>query len=126
MQTDGRAIITFELNERRIMFELKLPLKEKFTKKTDRWGREKSVPLDVAFKLWEQACRSAWRGLVLTVKSKLVSVDMGIETFEEAFLAQIVVAGSDGRAKRFSEFAIKAIAQSYTSGKLPPLLGSGT
>ena len=69
--------------------------------------------------------RSAWRALALTVKAKITSVDSGIETFEEAFLAQVVVRDA-GKMRRFGEVAARAIAESYSGKNLPPLLGSGS
>ncbi len=125
-QGDAEAVITFELMGRRIMFQLPLPELAHFIEKEVR-GKKVSTTADQQHRLWEQACRSKWRGLVLTVKAKLVSVEMGVELFEEAFLAQIVVPGANGgKAERFGKVAIKAIAEAYTGGKLPPLLGSGT
>jgi hypothetical protein len=125
MYEDTRAVVLFELADRRVMFELPLPPREQFA---TRILRGKRVPQDPAYqqKDWEQACRSKWRALALTIKAKLVSVTSGVESFEEAFLAHIVVPGNDGRGtKRFADFAVKAIQQAYTGGKLPPLLGSG-
>lgn len=46
-------------------------------------------------KLYESENRRRWRCLLLAIKSKLESVASGIETIEQAFLAQIVT--SDGR-----------------------------
>jgi hypothetical protein len=71
----------------------------------------------------EKACRSAWRALMLAIKAKLVSVESGVEQFEEAFLAHIVVPGS--RGQRFGAMAMRALEEGYSTGKLPPLLGSG-
>jgi hypothetical protein len=49
-----------------------------------------------------QKLRSAWRALLLAIKAKLESVASGIETFDEAFLAHVVM--PDGR--RFGEIVI--------------------
>jgi hypothetical protein len=123
METEGTAQVIFAMKDRRVMFELPLPTLSSFSKKTDRRG----FYLNDAKKreLWEQACRSPWRALCLAIKAKLVSVEAGVETFEEAFLAQVVVV-NDGREQRFGTIAQKAIAESYTRNALPPLLGSGT
>lgn len=124
MTEPERATIAFALNDRSIMFELALPKKEQFE---TRLSRGKRVPntADRVQKLYEQACRSHWRALCLTIKAKLVSVNTGVETFEEAFLAQVVV--RDGsKSRRFGEIAIRAIADAYSTGKMPPLLGSGS
>lgn len=56
---------------------------------------------------------------MLAIKSKLESVESGIEQFDEAFMAQIVL--PDGRT--MAEYAMPQIAKSYTSGTMPPLLG---
>ena len=42
---------------------------------------------------YEQEVRRRWRALVLCVKAKLEVVESGISTFEQEFLAHIVVAG---------------------------------
>lgn len=123
-ETD-RAVILFELAERRVTFELPLPPREKFAK---RQVRNKLVAVEPARQQrdWEQACRTSWRALALAIKAKLVSVESGVETFEEAFLAHIVVPGPDGKTHRFAEFAIKAIQKAYSGEDLPPLLPSGS
>lgn len=123
MSEEKRAVVLFELADRRVMFELPLPSRDAYAKKKDRWGYTSAQTPEKQSKDWEQACRSKWRALYLTIKAKLVSVEAGVETLEEAFLAHIVVPSSSG-AVRFSELAIKAIQQAYTSG-LPPMLGSG-
>lgn len=64
-----------------------------------------------------QAERSIWRALLLTIKGKLESAERGIETFEEAFLANIVM--PDGRT--VSETTLPAIESGY-AGKNVPLL----
>lgn len=124
-QGDSSAVITFELNERRITFELPLPALSDFNTRKVR-GKDVTNTTEQRHRLWEQACRSKWRALVLSVKAKLVSVESGVELFEEAFLAQIMVPGDNGKAQRVGVLAMKAIAQAYTGGKLPPLLGSGS
>lgn len=104
---DGdRAVIGFQLKDRRIMFELPLARDVRQTQQS-----------------YEQALRSRWRALVLAIKSKLVSVESGVESFEEAFLAHIVVP-HEGRATRFAAVALQAISNAYQNGKpMPPLLG---
>lgn len=69
----------------------------------------------------EKEQRSKWRALNLSIKAKLVSVDTGIETFEEAFLAHVVLA--DGQSL-YS--AVKdSVEQQYVTGKVGPLLIEG-
>ncbi len=72
----------------------------------------------------EQERRRRWRALLLTIKAKLVSVENGIEKFEEAFLAHIVIAGGQTVGQK----ALPELAQIYKSGSMPNggLLGSGS
>lgn len=58
------------------------------------------------------------RALLLVIKAKLESVESGVETFEEAFLANVVM--PDGRT--VAEHTLPTIAQSYLDGRQPPLL----
>lgn len=134
---DGTAVLIFEMGEgkglRRIMFELPLPAQETFKTREVRraWGRVVTVEctLEQQMKAWEQACRTSWRSLFLAIKAKLTSVEVGIETFEMAFLAQVVVP-HDGRMEMFGKLAGKALAKAYLDGgavKLPLLTaGNGS
>lgn len=95
---NGRAIIVFEASDRRIRFDLPLPKGE--------------ADADA------QAHRQKWRALLLCIKAKLESVDSKIETFEEAFLAHVVL--PDGLT--MGQHARPAIKQAYETGKMAPLL----
>lgn len=90
-----RAAVAFQMNERRIMFHL--PLKKGAS---------------------EQELRSRWRGLLLCIKAKLESVDAGIESFEDAFLAHVMM--PDGAT--VSEHTRPKIKLAYESGTMQPLL----
>lgn len=108
---------------RNVMFELPLPKQDAF--KLD--GRRKTRTQEKQIEAWEQACRSSWRALLLAIKAKLVSVESKVETFEEAFLAQIVVKDDAGKNVRFGTRAIKAISDSYINNGPPQLmLGAGS
>jgi hypothetical protein len=99
MQPHG-ATVMFEHGGRRIKFDLPLPALDV---RTARTHREK------------------WRALFLSIKAKLVSVDTEIETFEEAFLAHVVLA--DGST--VGQHVKPAIEQQYKSGKMSQLLLGG-
>lgn len=118
---DGASIM-FEASDRRVRFLLPLPSKDdkKFTHVL-RHGYLRPRTAQQAEGAWEQGCRERWRSLLLAVKARLESVDAGIETFEDAFLAHIVL--PDG--KTVAEHAHPAIAAAYKSGQVPPLLTSG-
>lgn len=86
---DGNAaMVSFEMQNRRIMFRLPLPSPEE--KRFTETDSGKVRASNVAEAAWEQACRARWRALLLCIKAKLESVESNIESFEDAFLAQIV------------------------------------
>lgn len=116
MEGRGAAMIAFEMKDRRITFKLPLPSQDE--KQFTINGRNQPRSKEQQFEAWEQACRSRWRALFLCIKAKLESVDAGIETFEDAFLAHIQM--PDGMT--FGEHARPAIAKAYETGTMPPLL----
>lgn len=65
-----------------------------------------------------QAYRQRWRALLLGIKAKLETVESGIEEFDEAFMAQIIL--PNGRT--MGEYALPQMRQAYETGKTPPLL----
>lgn len=93
-----KAMILFEIQNRRIRFDL--PLGE---------GTSPAA---------EQKRRERWRALNLCIKAKLESVASSIETFEEAFLAHVVM--PDGRTVH--EHTAPRLAEIAKSGEMQPLL----
>lgn len=66
----------------------------------------------------EQKQKARWRSLFLVVKAKLEAVAAGISTFENEFMANIVM--PDGRL--VSDHAAPMIAKAYENGAIAPLL----
>jgi hypothetical protein len=66
----------------------------------------------------EQAERQRWRALLLVIKAKLESVENKIETFEQAFLANVVLPND----KTVAEMVAPHIAVAYKEGRMPRLL----
>lgn len=88
---DGLAIIGFQMRQRFVRFNLLLPARddERFSfTKHGKYRADKD-----RFKSWEQACRSRWRALYLCIKAKLEAIEAGITTFDQEFLAHIVIPG---------------------------------
>lgn len=117
IQEEDAVTIAFEMRDRRIRFVLPLPNpnSKEFTHTPSR-GLQREP--EQALAAYEQAVKQKFRALALAVKAKLESVDAGIETFEEAFLAHIVM--PDGVT--VSEHVLPRIAQAYESGQVPQLL----
>jgi hypothetical protein len=102
MMRDGMATVVFAKNDRRIRFNLPTP-------KTDERGGE-------------QRLRERWRALLLCIKAKLESVESKIETFDEAFLAHVVMPGG----QTVYEASKDQIAIAYQNGKMDgPLMLEG-
>jgi hypothetical protein len=116
----SRAMIAFEMHGRRIVFKLPLPdRKEKrFTHVAVNKTATTPRSADSALKVWDQACRERWRALLLCIKAKLESVESGIETFEDAFLAHIQM--PDGLT--VGEHVKPNIALAYEHQSMQPLL----
>lgn len=66
----------------------------------------------------ERQQRQRWRALVLVVKAKLESIESGLETFEQAFLANVML--PDGST--VGDWAAEQIESTYTSGLMPKSL----
>jgi hypothetical protein len=111
-------MIVFQVEGRRIRFVLPMPKYADF-KYTDA-GRLRSA--DSQSSAWEQAGRQKWRALVLVIKAKLEAVEAGIVTFEEEFLAHIML--PDGRT--VGEWTRPQLEAVYSDGSMPALLPGGT
>lgn len=107
------AFVMFRCRDWYIRFQVKVPNRNdrKFTH-TDK-GKIRVIGQQEAE--YEQATRSIWRRLLLCIRAKLESVQSGIETFEEAFLAHIVVPGGG----TVGDWAATALPEARKSGKMP-------
>lgn len=94
----GKAVIVFEAKDRRLRFDLPLPA-----------GEDDKV---------NKSRRQKWRALLLCIKAKLESVASGIESFEEAFLAHVVM--HDGLT--VYQHTQNRIEIAYKGGEIPALL----
>jgi len=111
-----RALIAFEINSKQVRFMLPLPSQDDPEFQTTPGGRRKRN-VEAMLRAWEQACRQRWRALALVIKAKLEAVDTGITTFEEEFLAHILLPNN----QTVGDSMIPMIEQAYTDGKMPKL-----
>ena len=112
---DTRAMIGFRMEGRQIRFVLEMPKKEDFRLTPSKKYKRSDAD---TLKAWEQATRQKWRALALAVKAKLECVESEISTFEEEFMAHIVM--PDG--KTISEHLTPQIHEAYETGKMPKML----
>lgn len=113
---EGRAVIGFRMEGRFVRFEMPMPdaNDEAFTLTPTGRDRSQKAQEDA----YDQAVRQRWRALLLVIKAKLEAVEAEITTFEEEFLAHIVM--PDGST--VGATAVPAIAEAYRTGKFPQLL----
>lgn len=115
-ESGASAMIAFEMSGRRVVFRLPLPDRNSMAFIKTPTGKIRAAK--EATKVHEQACRSRWRALLLSIRAKLESVEAGIETFEDAFLAHIQM--PDGYT--VGEHVRERIASAYNTGDMQPLL----
>lgn len=101
-QGQGQALVMFEMKSRRIKFILPLP--KNLNSKSE-----------------QQLERTRWRCLLLAIKAKLECASTGITTFEQEFMAHIVMPNGLTVAENITT----QIDSAYKSGQMPPLLGAG-
>lgn len=105
------AVVQFVKSGKRIRFLLPIP------KEPTETGRGYLTELE----RWSKVRRSKWRALCLVIKAKLEAVEAGICTFEEEFLAHIVL--STGQTA--GQFLIPKIEADYAGGKVAMLDWNG-
>ena len=105
--------IQFFMADRMIRFRVRLPA---LYMQAKRGPRKVTVPEANASRA--QRHRQRVRALLLVIKAKLESVSSEVETFEEAFLANVVMADGLTIYERIRE----PIALEYKSGGVKPLL----
>ncbi len=109
---DGRAAVQFQFNKKMVRFILPLPPQSEFAQ-VEKWGKLRDARPDEAARNWEQACRQRWRALSLAIKAKLEAVSCGITSFEEEFLAHIIVPGEKG--KTIGHIVLQKLENAYAT-----------
>ncbi len=117
---EEKALIKFRMRGKIVRFGLVMPDRnaDEF-KYTPARGRERDA--ETALKAWEQACRQRWRALALVVKAKLEAIEAQISTFEEEFLAFLVLPDNTTVGDRL----VPQIEEAYRTSEMPPMLSDG-
>lgn len=110
--------IAFDLGGRHIRFRVALPGIDAVP--AVRGDRRRRTTAELIAKR-DAMQRQRARALLLVIKAKLESVESQVETFEEAFLANIIMADGATVYERIAE----PIAIEYASGRADQLLISG-
>ena len=120
---DRKAMIGFRFNDRQVRIFLDLPEASdpEFARTTTGRTRD-AAGRRTAF---EAETRRRWRALALAIKAKLEAVETGITTFEEEWLAHIVL--PDGST--VADTILPEIERAWKAGVMPqrllPQLPSG-
>ena len=109
-----RATIQFQAHNRIIKFEIDLPnpADPKFKKIKNSYLQRTASGV---MKVVEQEERRVWRALLLVIKAKLEAVESGIATFEQEFLAHVLLPNQ----QTVAEFIGPTINQIYETGRMP-------
>ena len=110
---DGEFVIQFSLSDRQIRF--RVPLHTQYHGPT-KSGNGRAINGE---KVLDQRNRQRGRALLLVIKAKLESAESGIETVEQAFLANVVTAGGQTVYERI----VAPIAEEYRTGLPSPTVG---
>lgn len=110
------ASVMFVAHDRRIQFNLPMP--DRNTKEFTYTPTGKKRTAEAAAAAYDQAVRQRWRALALVIKAKLEAVSTGIVTFEEEFLAHIVLPSGD----TVGRWVEPQLAEIYGRGEMPALL----
>lgn len=114
MEDVGKAYLFFEFNGLLIRVDVPLPDISDFELTAS--GRTRTN--EQAKKEHEQSIKQRWRALLLAVKAKLESVEVGISTIEKEFMSFVVM--PDGR--QLSDHVVPKLNEISSTGKMPKLL----
>lgn len=112
-----KAVLGFEIKQRRYRIFVPLPDKKEFRYTEVRRTLRSQQAIEEA---WEQACRQRWRAMALYIKATLEAAEAGITSLEVAMQPHLVL--PNGRT--VGEWLGPQIEQIYQTG-LPPMLPEG-
>jgi hypothetical protein len=109
-----RATVQFAAHNRIIKFEIDLPnaADPKYTRMKNSYVQRTRAGVE---KLVEQETRTRWRALLLVIKAKLEAIESGIATFDDEFLAHMLLPNQE----TVGEYVAPMIAQIYETGRMP-------
>ena len=112
-----RHVITFVYKQMQMRFVMQTPKRNerRFTE-TPKGAYSRTDA--AAGKAWQMGCRENWRALLAVIRAKLVAIECGITTFEEEFLAKIVLPSN----LTVFEQVLPLVEESYRTGIMPPAL----
>lgn len=110
-----RAMVGFTVHGRGVRFLLELPTDTAAYARTARGQRRTPAQQQAAL---ESEVRRLWRSLALAIKAKLEVVASGIATFDEEFMAHLLL--PDGST--VGDRVVRELDEAYARGIAPPRL----
>lgn len=111
------AVVGFQAHGRQVRFDLRMPDPKDRAFRLTETGRVRSDQAAID-KAYQQAVRQRWRALALTIKALLESVEIGLVSFEEAFMAHIMLPNGES----VGQAVLPRVAEAYDTGEMPSLL----
>jgi hypothetical protein len=110
-----RATVQFQAHNRIVKFEIALPnpADPKYRKIKNSYLQRTASGVT---KIVAQEERTRWRALLLVIKAKLEAVESGIATFEDEFLAHVLLPNQ----QTVAEYVGPMVAEIYETGRMPP------
>lgn len=115
--TEGaRSVVVFRVNGRVARFEVEVPDADAARFRLDGAGRVRGPAARETAQAAEE--RRLWRALVLVIKAKLEAVESGLLSFEEEFMANLLLPSGE----TFGDWAVPQLEDVYESGEMPSTL----
>lgn len=112
-----RALVGFTLDGKSVRISLPIPAPTDNSFARTPTGRKRSSTA-IMEREWEQSVRQRWRALAAVIKAKLIAIEEGISTFEEEFLAHILLPNQ----RTVAEIVLPELDRAYKSGTAPEIL----
>jgi hypothetical protein len=116
---EERAVLGFVVGGRQVRFVLPMPDRQA-REFTHTPGKGLARSASAAEAAYEQSVRQRWRALALVIKAKLEAVEAGIVTFDDEFLAHLVLPSGETVTQAIGP----RVEEAYRTGSVPQLLPS--
>lgn len=111
---DDKAVIQFRMFHRQVKFVMPIPDVAQFRLTPTRRLRTPTAMKEAH----DQAIRQRWRALLMIVKAKLEAVEDGITSFEQEFLAHVLLPNGE----TVGEWIQPQVELAYETGAMPAML----
>lgn len=118
MDNGDSVALAFEMKDRHFRINMPLPDAGEFAKlKINKTATRNRTPVEIK-EARNKAVPQRWRALLLVITAKLESVESGIETLEQAFMAHMLLPSG----QTVGEWLAPQMEQIHANGRMPPLL----